>query len=69
MVSVNRLEWFRASARTTRWKEEVRIVEEEMRRTQRYFNHFRRLWHDRFCSALQEGASLTTQGSAAFAAR
>ncbi|KAH9912082.1 uncharacterized protein B0H18DRAFT_1056642 [Fomitopsis serialis] len=61
-----RLEWFRASARTTRWNEEVEIVKEEMRRVQRYFHYCMKKWEERaevVCTNLDE------QGAAAFAAR
>ncbi|KAH9919675.1 uncharacterized protein B0H18DRAFT_1001893 [Fomitopsis serialis] len=61
-----RLEWFRASARTTRWNEEVEIVKEEMRRVQRFFHYCMKKWEERaevVCTNLDE------QGAAAFAAR
>ncbi|KAH9934387.1 uncharacterized protein B0H18DRAFT_870111, partial [Fomitopsis serialis] len=61
-----RVEWFRASARTARWREEVEIVKEEMRRVQRFFAYFMRLWDARastFCSNQEE------RGAAAYAAR
>ncbi|KAK7677491.1 hypothetical protein QCA50_019497 [Cerrena zonata] len=61
-----RIEWFRSSARTTRWKEEVDILEEEMKRMQRFFLHFYRAWKAR---SEEVSSSLTNQGRAAFAAR
>ncbi|PIL31916.1 hypothetical protein GSI_06620 [Ganoderma sinense ZZ0214-1] len=63
-----RIEWFRASARCQRWKEEVHLLEAEMRRTQRYFDHQYRLWiHRSYDSESQ--STLVARGKAAHAAR
>ncbi|TFK79155.1 hypothetical protein K466DRAFT_456260, partial [Polyporus arcularius HHB13444] len=41
-----RVHWFRSSALYTRWKEELDIVEEEMKRTVRFFMYWERRWLD-----------------------
>ena len=43
-ATVKRVHWFRSSALCARWNEEIRLLIEEMRRTIRFFAHFRRHW-------------------------
>ena len=38
------MHWFRSRALCARWNEEIRLLIEEMRRTIRFFAHFRRHW-------------------------
>ena len=39
-----RVQWFRASASKARWEEEVRILEEEMKRSVRFYMYHKRWW-------------------------
>ncbi|GJE91050.1 hypothetical protein PsYK624_071980 [Phanerochaete sordida] len=65
-IEESRILWFRTSALATRWREEVRIVEEEIKRTQRFFHFYYMRWYDLSnCTA----SSLLERGTAAFAAR
>lgn len=64
--SVIKVEWFRLSAKTTRWREEVNILQEEIKRTQRYFLHCSKKWEDR---SKESGSSLVGRGMKAYAAR
>ncbi|KAI9062143.1 hypothetical protein FKP32DRAFT_1574418 [Trametes sanguinea] len=41
-----RVHWFRSSALKKRWHEELRLLEEEMRRSLKFFSHHRRRWLD-----------------------
>ena len=41
---MRRVHWFRTSALACRWREEKLLLEEEMRRTIRFFVHFREHW-------------------------
>lgn len=66
MLSVSRVQWFRLSAKATRWREEVEIVEEEMRRTQRFFYNLHSSWHSKSQIA---GGEIISRGRAAYAAR
>ena len=61
-----KVEWFRFSAKTTRWKEEVNILIEEIKRTQRFFLHYHYKWKN--ISRRCEGSSVEN-GMASFAAR
>ncbi|KAH9829608.1 uncharacterized protein C8Q71DRAFT_863183 [Rhodofomes roseus] len=61
-----RVEWCRASARVARWGEEVEIVQEEMRRVQRFFKHWMEVWDVR---AKVPCATLAQRGAAAYAAK
>ncbi|KAJ3557540.1 hypothetical protein NM688_g1418 [Phlebia brevispora] len=45
-----RVYWFRSSASKSRWEEEVRLLEEEMRRTVRFFKYYKKMWS---CTALK----------------
>ncbi|OBZ69424.1 hypothetical protein A0H81_10689 [Grifola frondosa] len=55
--------WFRSSALKQRWDEQVRLLEEEMRRTVRFFSHFKRHWSKKADAADQLGLP----GEAAYA--
>ena len=44
-VIVAKVEWFKFSAKATRWREEVIILEEEIRRIQQFFLHKSVQWH------------------------
>ncbi|KAI0687632.1 hypothetical protein C8T65DRAFT_700875 [Cerioporus squamosus] len=44
--TAQRVHWFRSSALYTRWKEELNIVDEEMKRTVRFFMYWERRWLD-----------------------
>lgn len=39
--------WCRTKAKAERWKEEKILVEEEMKRTLRFFAYYERLWRKR----------------------
>ena len=67
-ILATRIEWFRSSARTTRWKEEKDILEDEMKRTQHFYLHFHLMWKERSESEKQVG-SMVSRGKAAFSAR
>ncbi|KAK7689135.1 hypothetical protein QCA50_007826 [Cerrena zonata] len=60
------IEWFRSSARATRWKEEVDLLEEEMQRTQRFLLHFCNHWE---VQSQAVAGDYSQRGRAAFAAR
>ncbi|KZV81936.1 hypothetical protein EXIGLDRAFT_844184 [Exidia glandulosa HHB12029] len=47
-----RIEWLRCKARSQRWKEEIALCREEMRRTSVSLSHEGRLWAQRASSAL-----------------
>ncbi|EJF55967.1 hypothetical protein DICSQDRAFT_150671 [Dichomitus squalens LYAD-421 SS1] len=47
LEDVKRVHWFRCSAMLARWREEVRLLGEETRRTVRYFGWFRGKWSRR----------------------
>ena len=68
IVLATRIEWFRSSARTTRWKEEKDILEEEMKRTQRFYLHGYLTWRERSKSEEKIGNAVS-RGKAAFSAR
>ena len=61
-----KVEWFRFSAKATCWKEEVALLGEEIKQTQRFFLHFTNLWNERSRVAGETGES---QGMAAYCAR
>ena len=61
-----KVEWFRFSAKAAHWKEEVIILEEEIKRTQRFFWHRTREWKDISDSC---GAGALERGMSAYAAR
>ena len=61
-----KVEWFRFSAKATRWEEEVIILEEEIKRTQRFFLYRTREWKDISDSC---GTGALEQGMSAYAAR
>ena len=63
MHSVRRVHWFRSSAVHTRWEEEVRLLEEEMRRTLRFHAYHRAQWEDR----AQNRTEAQEYGAAAYA--
>lgn len=44
VASVKRVHWFRSSALCQRWREEFKLLTEEMRRTVRFFGFFRKAW-------------------------
>ena len=67
-ILATRIEWFRSSARTTRWKKEKDILEDEMKRTQHFYLHFHLMWKERSKSEKQVG-SMVSRGKAAFSAR
>ncbi|TFK78270.1 hypothetical protein K466DRAFT_507549, partial [Polyporus arcularius HHB13444] len=58
-----RIEWFRASARAMRWREEVLLLEAEMRRTQRYYDYQHQVWLERSKAG---GKGLVERGTAAY---
>ena len=60
-----KVEWFRFSAKAARWKEEVALLEEEIRRTQQFFLHNSNLWSERSRAAMETGSN---QGKAAYCA-
>ncbi len=45
--TVKRVHWFRSSALRARWKEEVRLLAEEMTRCVRFFAFYRQTWNAR----------------------
>ncbi|KAJ7020579.1 hypothetical protein C8F04DRAFT_1274884 [Mycena alexandri] len=63
-----RIEWAKAYARSRRWKEEVRLLEEEYRQIQLSFEHEARRWEARICAIrvgeVEEGYA---QGAVAYA--
>lgn len=61
-----RVRWFRTSALCSRWKEEVEILQEEIRRVQRFFAYYRDMWFSR-----SQGTELdrVSKGACAYAAR
>ncbi|KAJ7025057.1 hypothetical protein C8F04DRAFT_1269664 [Mycena alexandri] len=63
-----RIEWAKAYARSRRWKEEVRLLEEEYRRILVSFEHEARRWEARVC-AIPVGTVETgyAQGAVAYA--
>lgn len=63
---VFKVEWFRFSAKATRWREELNILKEEIKRTQRFFSHRSQEWN-----SIKErcGTGLLERGMAAYAAR
>ncbi len=61
-----RIEWFRASARAMRWREEVLLLKAEMRCTQRYYQYQHRTWLERSQVA---ASRLVERGKAAYSAR
>ena len=63
MQLVRRVHWFRSSAVHTRWEEEVRLLEEEMRRTLRFYAYHRAQWEDR----AQNRTQAQEYGAAAYA--
>ncbi|KAI1789500.1 hypothetical protein LXA43DRAFT_892819 [Ganoderma leucocontextum] len=60
---VRRVHWFRSSAVCTRWKEEVRLLEEEMRRTLRFHAYHRDQWE----AHLRKKIASQEPGAAAYA--
>ena len=44
-ISARRVHWFRSSAFAARWKEEVKLLQEEMRRTLRFHAYQRDSWN------------------------
>ncbi len=44
--AAHRVHWFRTSATCNRWREEVLILEEEMRRCMRFFFYFWKKWQE-----------------------
>ena len=60
------VEWFRFSAKATRWEEEVIILEEEIKRTQRFFSYRIRKWKDISDSC---GTGALERGMSAYVAR
>lgn len=62
-IAARRVHWFRSSALCNRWSEEVRLLEEEMRRTLRFFGYFREKW-DEIAREQEQAAEL---GRAAYA--
>ena len=65
MLPARRVHWFRSSAQFRRWKEELEILEEEMKRTVRFFMYWERKWLDIARSRDAEGED----GAAAYARR
>ena len=61
-----KVEWFRFSAKAARWKEEVIILDEEIKRTQRFFLHRMREWKDISDTC---GMNDLERGMSAYAAR
>ncbi|KZV71595.1 hypothetical protein PENSPDRAFT_605738 [Peniophora sp. CONT] len=66
---MDRVLWFRASAKAARWGEEVRLLREEIKRTQRFFRFFEDWWHERTSMSDDEEVSLANGGRIAFAAK
>ena len=64
-MSAFRVQWFRASASKSRWEEEVRILEEEMKRSVRFYMYYKRWWERR----AREEEKLVRLGRAATAWR
>jgi hypothetical protein len=60
------VEWSRAKARKTRWQEEVKLLEEEMRRTLRYLE-WQALWWESRQDARTEAPSDLRAGLRAYA--
>ncbi|KAH9911315.1 hypothetical protein B0H21DRAFT_704746, partial [Amylocystis lapponica] len=63
-----RVHWFRRSALRTRWHEELLLVEEEMRRTLRFFGHWKVQWA-RTAAAHEREERVGSDARAAFARR
>ncbi|KAI0061020.1 hypothetical protein BV25DRAFT_1827265 [Artomyces pyxidatus] len=63
---LDRLTWFRANAKRTRWREQVKRVEESIRMTQRHWYDDQQIWLER---AAHPGDSLSERGAAAYAAK
>ena len=42
-----RVYWFRTHATSERWTEELKLVEEEMKRTVRFFDYYYNIWIQR----------------------
>ena len=59
------MHWFRSSAQYTRWKEELEILEEEMKRVVRFFMYWERKWLELARSRDGDGE----HGAAAYARR
>ncbi|KAI0323993.1 hypothetical protein GY45DRAFT_1263709 [Cubamyces sp. BRFM 1775] len=60
-----RVHWFRSSALKKRWQEEVALLEEEMRRSIRFFDHLRRKWLGTVATRTEAGEA----GAAAYSRR
>ncbi|RPD55070.1 hypothetical protein L227DRAFT_475895, partial [Lentinus tigrinus ALCF2SS1-6] len=60
-----RVHWFRSSALCARWAEELEILEEEMKRTVRFFKY----WEERWQSIARARDSEGEYGAAAYARR
>ncbi|OSC98309.1 hypothetical protein PYCCODRAFT_1375432 [Trametes coccinea BRFM310] len=58
-----RVHWFRSSALNKRWREELSLVEEEMRRSIRFFSYHRHRWLD----VAEKRDLLGNRGAAAYA--
>ena len=63
---MTKVEWFRFSAKATRWKEEVVILEEEIKRVQRFMFYRYEEWK---CISDCCSSGLVNRGMAAYAAR
>ena len=55
VIAAVRVHWFHSSARCARWTEELALLEEEMRRTVRFFLFERRRWLRRAAEEDQDG--------------
>jgi hypothetical protein len=65
VMSVNRVNWLRAKARSKRWEEEVLILKHEMMWTKLWFGHQKSKWEERI-----KIATLTSKlGHQAYAAK
>jgi hypothetical protein len=51
---VYRVNWLRAKARHDRWKEELLIVQHEMKWTISWFKHHMKKWKDRLRKSVEE---------------
>ncbi|KAF7331581.1 hypothetical protein MKEN_00037500 [Mycena kentingensis (nom. inval.)] len=63
-----RVEWSRAYARTRRWREEIRLLEEEIRCLPLSLRHEERIWNERGAEALG-GDRRLQEGRVAYAAK
>ena len=65
LEEARRVHWFRSKALAARWQEELALLLEEMRRTLRFFLHWRNIWNVRARQREQEDEL----GAAAYARR